>query len=100
MREPAPHTLDWFLNVARAEGVSLLLLFGVAMPLKYAAGMPGMVAWVGGLHGALFLLYLVALGSAGRVEGWSWARLAGGFAAAWLPFGTFAFERSLRRSAL
>lgn len=91
-------TLRWFLQVARAEGLSLLLLFFVAMPLKYAAGIPAATVWVGWLHGILVFLYLIALGSAGRVEGWSWRRLGVAFVASLLPFGTFVFERSLHRA--
>ena len=40
------------------EGVSLLLLLlGVAMPLKYAFGLPLAVKIVGMAHGVLFLAY-------------------------------------------
>ena len=42
------------------EGVSTLLLFGVAMPLKYAADMPEAVTIVGMVHGILFMA-LVAM---------------------------------------
>lgn len=85
----------WFFTIARLEGVSLLLLFFVAMPLKYAAGIPEPVAWVGWAHGALFLLYLVAWSSYLRVfrPGWLWAGL--GAAASLVPFGTFILERQL-----
>ncbi len=43
------------------EGVSLLALLFVAMPLKYAAGMPMAVRIVGSLHGGLFLWFLLCL---------------------------------------
>ena len=42
------------------EGVSFLLLLGVAMPLKYFADWPLGVRYVGMAHGILFLLYVVA----------------------------------------
>ena len=89
---PSP-TLAWFFNVARAEGVSLLLLFGVAMPLKYALGNPILVPYVGWAHGVLVFLYLIALQSVARVEGWGVLRVALAFVASLLPFGTFVFER-------
>ena len=41
-------------------GVGLLLLVLVAMPLKYFADSPGMVAVVGTAHGFLFLFYVLA----------------------------------------
>ena len=37
------------------EGTSTLILFGIAMPLKYLAGMPMAVTVVGSIHGALFV---------------------------------------------
>ena len=47
------------------EGVSTLILFGIAMPLKYAAGMPLAVTIAGTVHGALFtalaLMLLIAI---------------------------------------
>ena len=42
------------------EGVSTLVLFFIAMPLKYAAGMPMAVTIVGSVHGALFTLLVGA----------------------------------------
>ncbi|MDC3378775.1 DUF3817 domain-containing protein, partial [Planctomycetota bacterium] len=36
------------------EGTSTLLLFGVAMPLKYLNDMPMAVTVAGSLHGVLF----------------------------------------------
>jgi len=32
--------IHWFRIVAIAEGISFLVLLGIAMPLKYAAGIP------------------------------------------------------------
>ena len=43
--------------VGLAEGVSFLLLLGVAMPLKYAAGYPQAVRIVGWVHGLFFMGY-------------------------------------------
>jgi integral membrane protein len=92
-------TLRWMLVLGRLEGISLLLLLGVTMPLKYLAGMPAISAWMGWIHGLLFMTFLVALSSARRTEGWSHGRQAWGVLAAVLPFGTFLFERSILRHA-
>lgn len=47
------------INVLRLlaiiEGISLLILFFVAMPLKYYYGMPEAVTLVGWMHGILFM---------------------------------------------
>ena len=49
------------------EGTSTLLLFGIAMPLKYLADMPLAVRIVGSLHGLLFvclaIVFLLAIPS-------------------------------------
>ena len=46
--------------ISLVEGVSFLLLLGVAMPLKYLAGIPEVVTVVGAAHGVLFILYALA----------------------------------------
>ena len=40
------------------EGGSLLILVFIGMPLKYWAGFPEAVRFVGSLHGFLFVLYV------------------------------------------
>ena len=90
-------TLRWFLAIGRLEGASLLALLGIAMPLKYLAHIPAATAWTGWIHGFLFLVFLVALVSARRTEGWPPSRLVWGFLASVLPFGTFVLERRIRR---
>lgn len=71
------------------EGVSFLLLLGVAMPLKYLAGQPEAVRVVGMAHGILFLLYLWATVLAALEYKWSWSRSLLVAAASLLPFGPF-----------
>jgi integral membrane protein len=56
------------------EGSSFLILLGIAMPLKYAAGMPLAVKYVGWAHGALFLLFILALGQAAAETDWGFKR--------------------------
>jgi integral membrane protein len=71
------------------EGVSFLLLLGVAMPLKYMAGQPGAVRVVGMAHGILFLLYLGATVQAGLEHRWTWKHTLVIAAASLVPFGPF-----------
>ena len=40
------------------EGVSLLVLLGIAVPLKHCYGNPVLVRAVGPVHGLLFLLFV------------------------------------------
>jgi integral membrane protein len=78
------------------EGISFLLLLGVAMPLKYLAGLPLAVRVVGMAHGVLFLVYLGAALQVFFVARWPTHRLLGLLAAAVFPFGPFVIERRLR----
>jgi integral membrane protein len=80
-------------RVGFAEGVSFLLLLGVAMPLKYFAGMPQAVKIVGWLHGLLFIAYCLALLRVVVLAGWPLGRAALFFVAALLPFGPFLVDR-------
>lgn len=48
--------LKLLIVMCLVEGISTLVLFGVAMPMKYYAGRPEWVSVVGSLHGMLFLL--------------------------------------------
>jgi integral membrane protein len=83
--------------VGLLEGVSFLVLLGIAMPLKYLAGMPQMVRVVGWVHGMLFVAFLVVVVQVARQAGWTYDRVAGAISAALLPFGTFVLDRRLRR---
>lgn len=87
-----------FLWVARLEGLSLLVLFFVAMPLKYGAGWEHATIPPGWAHGVLFMGYCATLGLLAWADRWSIPRVGLAFVAAFVPFGTFAFERHLTRS--
>jgi integral membrane protein len=81
------------------EGCSTLLLFGVAMPLKYVWDMPLAVSIVGALHGFLFVALVVCLWIAvKRVPLGRRLALLGAVAAV-VPFGPFVFDRRLARIA-
>jgi integral membrane protein len=79
------------------EGISFLLLLGIAMPLKYMWDMPMAVRIVGMAHGVFFILYCLALVQAWPISKWPFKRVAIIFIAAFFPFGPFLIERSLRR---
>jgi integral membrane protein len=91
------HTIRRFRTIALAEGVSFLVLLGIAMPLKYAAGMPDAVKWVGWTHGLLFISYALMAALVFSRERWPLSRAPGVLLAALLPFGTFVLERKWLR---
>lgn len=79
------------------EGTSTLVLFGVAMPLKYFAGYPLAVSIVGSVHGLLFVaLTLTCLMAIERVPISPRLALAG-ISGAVVPFGPFVVDVWLRR---
>lgn len=88
-----------FRIVAFVEGVSYIVLLFIAMPLKYLLDVPLAVRVVGSAHGALFVLYLLALVPLVGDPRWGIARLAQAFIASLVPFGTFFFDRTLRDDA-
>ena len=77
------------------EGTSTLLLFGIAMPLKYLADMPLAVRIVGSLHGLLFVCLAIVFLLAIRRVPISKGLATAGIVAAVLPFGPFVFDRWL-----
>ena len=87
-------------SVAFIEGISYVVLLFVAMPLKYAAGMPMAVRIVGSAHGFLFawLMFqlLHAMMRRGRTFGWAF-RIG---LASLLPFGTFFLDGRLKAEDL
>jgi integral membrane protein len=83
--------------VALLEGSSFLALLFIAMPLKYLAGFPLAVRITGSVHGLLFLMFMVALYRTGLERDWPLRRSLLAFVSSIVPFGTFIFDRSLRR---
>jgi len=88
-----------FVSIARLEGLSLLLLFFLAMPLKYGAGYEHATMVPGWIHGVLFMAYLGALAWVSASEGWTIVLSITAFIASFLPFGTFWFETRLPERA-
>ena len=75
------------------EGVALLVLMGIAMPLKYLAGQPAAVRYVGMVHGLLFVLYVLLVVAMAVERRWSFGKTALALAASVVPFGTFWADR-------
>lgn len=72
------------------EGITLLALVLVAVPMKYIANNGSLVQTLGPIHGAAFLLFLIAALSVGVSEKWSFTRITWKLIlACFIPFGTF-----------
>jgi len=96
-KENQQKLLQRFRSIAIAEGISFLVLLCIAMPLKYFFHTPLAVKIFGWVHGVLFVGYIY---SAFEIMGsfkkeWSW--FAKAITAGILPFGTFIFDRQLKK---
>ncbi|WP_349407422.1 DUF3817 domain-containing protein [Pseudalkalibacillus sp. SCS-8] len=87
--------LKMFRYVGYSEGVSFLLLLGIAMPLKYIFDYPLAVSIVGAIHGGLFVLYCMMVVYLKFNLDWSMRKAALGIIASVLPFGPFVFDAKL-----
>lgn len=85
--------------VAILEGISFLVLLGIAMPLKYLAGIPEPVRVVGMAHGVLFVLYVILLIQVAIEKSWSFKKSILAFIASFIPFGTFYADAKWFREA-
>ncbi len=89
-----------FRAIALLEGITTLALFFVAMPLKYVFSNPALVPSIGMIHGAAFVIYLIAMVVClwGRgLTAWEWART---MPAACIPLRTFLNDGLLKRKQL
>lgn len=82
--------------IAFLEGVSLLILVGIAVPLKYVYQDPSLVKAVGPVHGVLFLYFVLNTITVGITYNWkfrttTWKVLL----ACIIPFGTFYVDKAI-----
>ncbi len=85
--------INMLRKAALVEGSTLILLVLIAVPLKRLMGMPEVVSIIGPIHGLAFLVYfgmLMLFLSRGFLTTKQWGI---GFIAAFIPFGSFVFER-------
>ena len=85
-----------FRLISLIEGISLVTLLFIAMPLKYQFGVGEAVAYVGITHGCLFLIYMVMSLSVSHQHQWSIFKWLAVFFAGVLPFGFLLVDKQLR----
>jgi len=86
-------SLGRFRIISFIEGVSALLLFFVAMPIKYIGGIPEAVKYPGWVHGLLFVLYIFIMLETAIANRWSFKLIVLATLASIIPFGPFIFDR-------
>lgn len=85
----SPSTLRHLEIVSVIEGTTLVLLLGIAVPLKHLGGWPIGVQVLGPLHGLALLVYLWIAVQAAAEAGWSRSDSMRVFLVAILPLGGF-----------
>ena len=89
--------LWWLIVMGLIEGTSTLVLFFIAMPLKYVADMPMAVSVVGSVHGFLFLGLVMMFLIGKSLVPLSWGLTVLGLIGAIIPFGPFLVDIKLVR---
>lgn len=82
--------------VGYLEGISLLILTCIAMPLKYWRGDPAWVKALGPVHGILFLLFVINTLSVAVEQRWKFSQTTWKvLIACVIPFGTFYIDKHI-----
>lgn len=79
------------------EGISFILLVGIAMPLKYIGGYTHATWDIGMIHGVLFISYIIAVIPVKFDLNWNLKTTFLVLLASLLPFGTFVAEYKIFR---
>lgn len=89
MKELFTTKLGRFKLIASLEGISFLLLVGVAVPLKYIWKEPAMTQNMGMVHGLFFILYVFNI-IQNKIElGWATGKTLLALLLSIIPFGSF-----------
>jgi len=96
---PASRPIDRLRLSSILDGISYLILLGIAMPLKYLADLPLAVRLAGSLHGFLFLALCACLLEVlvRRKLSFAWCVIV--FVCALFPFAPFFLDRKLKQGA-
>lgn len=84
-----------FRIIAVCEGISFLILLFIAMPLKYFAGLPQYVMFVGWIHGILFIIYMISGFNVKTTHKWGIGKTFFAVIASLIPFGPFILDKKI-----
>ncbi|MFC4721888.1 DUF3817 domain-containing protein [Geojedonia litorea] len=91
--------LNVFRFVAFLEGLSYILLLGIAVPIKYLANDPQYVKLLGMPHGILFIAYIALAFTLKPEQSWSKSTFYKILVASIIPFGTFYIDKQYLKQA-
>ncbi|WMX14244.1 DUF3817 domain-containing protein [Aureispira sp. CCB-E] len=82
--------------LALLEGSSLLFLVFIAVPLKYLWDIPEGSQFIGPIHGALFLLFVMSTLNVAIEQSWKFTQITWKvLIACIIPFGTFYIDHKI-----
>jgi integral membrane protein len=91
-------SVGWLRLIGLLEGISLLILIGIAVPLKYAYADASWVKAIGPMHGMLFLLFIVNTLYVSVEQRWTFSNTTWKVLLSCLiPFGTIYIDRKILR---
>lgn len=88
-------TIKRLRTIALWEGLSLLALLFVTMPLKYLMDMPQPNYYLGMVHGLLFIIYVFYVIQAKMDFNWNLKTTFLALVASIIPFGTFWADKKI-----
>jgi integral membrane protein len=91
--------LNIFRIIALLEGLSYILLLGIATPIKYFYNDPQYVKMLGMPHGLLFVAYIVLAILLKNEQAWTKKQFGHILLASIVPFGTFYIDRNYLKTA-
>jgi len=86
--------------IALIEAISTLILFGIAMPLKYVWDLPVAVRIAGSIHGGLFVVFCYALLRVLQQTDWPLRRATLVFVASVVPVAPFLLDGRMKAWAV
>lgn len=91
--------IKFFKIIGILEGVSAILLFFVAVPMKYIFANPILIRPIGMAHGVLFTIYIILAIMLKFEQNWSFKKFAIIAIAAIVPLGTFYVDKKYLKNA-
>lgn len=90
--------IKFFRLITFLEGISLIVLVFVGMPMKYLMDDPSVVKLLGPIHGALFVVFIYMAWQVGTDLKWKWSEMIWKILlASFVPFGTFYLDYKVLR---
>lgn len=91
------HPIRFLRIMGLLDGISLITLLLISMPLKYFADLPQFVTVNGSVHGGIFMVYFLAIVIVQLRIQWhiGWSLLS--VLVAFIPFGNFLLDYRLKK---